>query len=160
MILFQHGGVYADLDTMCVQTVAGWVPRGCHFAAAAGATPTTLSPAVIAAVAGDPTIGAVLQFMLERMKHVQALLDGGAAAADIAYNTTGAGAFSEAVAMHAGAMSEEPVNDVSGVLQARADLWGKGVCLLTADEMAQFAVKARVGWAWDIGVQGGSDADV
>ena len=154
MVLLQHGGVYADLDTLCMQTAAVWVPRGCHFAAAVAAgNQGTLSPAVFAAVAGDGTVEAVLALMLERMQHVQALLDGGAAAADVAYNTTGAGVFSAAVAMHVGALAEEPVDDVPGLLREAAELRTKGVCLLTAEEMAQCAVQAEVGREWDRGLQ-------
>lgn len=149
MVLVHHGGVYADLGTLCMETAAVWAPRGCHFTAAASAgAPGTLSPAVLAATAGDGTAEAVLALMLKRMKHVQALLDNGAAAANVAFNTTGAGAFTDAVIMHVGEISEEPVNDVPGLLQAKVDLRSKGVCLLTAEEMAQCAVMAEVGREW------------
>lgn len=159
MVLVHHGGIFADLDTLCMWPAAAWVPRGCHFAAAvAPDAPSTLSPALVAAVAGDHTIEAVLMLMLERMRGVQGLLAGGAAAADVAYNTTGAGAFSDAVAMHVGSISETPIKDVAGLLQARAGLRSKKVCVLTAAEMARYAVQAEVAWEWDRGLQWDGDS--
>ena len=157
MILVHHGGIFANLDTLCMWPAAAWVPRGCHFATAASSDPSSLSPALVAAVAGDDTIEAVLMLMLERMRGVKALLAGGAALADVAHNTTGAGAFTDAVLTHVGDLSGTRIKDVAGLLQARAGLQSKKVCVLTAAEMARYAVQAEVAWDWDRGLEWDGD---
>lgn len=114
---------------MCVSPARKWAPRGCLLAVAA-ASADALSPAVVASVAGHGAMRAVVQLMWERMGNVAALLKQGADIDEVAYNTTGAGVFTDGITQHLRAGSgDEPV-DVAGLMAKAPQLRSDGLCLI------------------------------
>lgn len=130
---------------MCILPATTWAPRGCLFTAAA-ASADALSPAVVASVAGHGAIGTVLQLMWERMGNVAALLKQGADVDKVAYNTTGAGVFTDGVAKHLGAGNGEGAVDVAGLLAKAPQLRSDGVCLMPEEDMHKYTTKAAAAW--------------
>lgn len=67
MLIYQYGGVWADLDTVCFQPVEEWAPQGCHFTAGFDADGEVLRQSTFAAVPGHGAVGRVLELVLRNM---------------------------------------------------------------------------------------------
>lgn len=132
MLLYHYGGVYADMDTECLQPVHSWAPSGCHFTVALENN-LHLCQWAFASVAGHGALKSVLDLVIQRML-VREYMNGGND--HFVHHVTGPAVFTE------GILRFLQLEDVYGELEVyqathKHRLRAQGICMMTAEELSQ-----------------------